>query len=144
MGCFNRLKAVGYKESLTEILCQLLQQQDADIFGGNPKKYQCFLAMFTEFVQNRIKDLVGRLTRLIKLTIGDTKNMIKRCIHLSSESGYHTAMMLLNQSFHSPHSLFASYRKEIKGLPPAKPRNASSSRFHNFKRRCETFSKVTE
>ena len=46
--------------------------------------------------------------------------MIKHCIHLAPESGYRTAMMLLIQSFNSPHSLFASDRKEIKGLPPIK------------------------
>ena len=46
--------------------------------------------------------------------------MINMMIHLSPESGYHTAMMLLIQSFNSPHSLFASERKEIKGLPPIK------------------------
>ena len=39
MECFNRLKAAGYKLSLTEILCQLFQKHDINMFGGNPKKY---------------------------------------------------------------------------------------------------------
>ena len=70
--------------------------------------------------------------------------MINMMIHLSPESGYHTAMMLLIQSFNSPHSLFASDRKEIKGLPPIKLGNASSLRFDNFRQRFETFCEVTE
>ena len=59
MECFNRLKAAGYKLSLTEILCQLFQKHDI-ICLVEILKNICFLATFKEVVENRIKDLVQR------------------------------------------------------------------------------------
>ena len=67
-----------------------------DKFRGNPIGYQYLLAMLTGVVEKRIKGLVGRLTRLIKLTDGETKDMIKYCIHCLPERSYQTTMMLLN------------------------------------------------
>ena len=46
--------------------------------------------------------------------------------------------------YSNPHSLLASYRKEIKSLAPVKPGDAMSfKKLHNFVLKCETFSKST-
>ena len=83
-------------------------------------------------VEKWIKDPVGRVTRLIKLTDDEAKDMMKHCIHLSPESGYQTARTT-KQRYGKPNSLLASYRKEIKELPSVKPRYALNLRlFQNF------------
>ena len=131
------------------MICKLFQQQGApevevDKFSGNPLEYQYFSTMFKEVVERKIKDPVGRLTRLIKFTDGEAKDLIKHCIHLTPEIDYDTAIMVLNKRYGNPHLLLASYRKEIKSLAPVKPGNAIGFRkFHNFVLKCETFSKIT-
>lgn len=68
-----------------------------DVFSENPINYHYFRAMSRMVVEKRIKDPVGRATRLIKLTDGEAKDMMKHCIYLSPESGYQTPMVLLNK-----------------------------------------------
>ena len=137
------------QEGVANMICKLFQQQEApevevDKFSGNPLEYQYFSTMFKEVVERKIKDPVGRLTRLIKFTDGEAKDLIKHCIHLTPDIGYDTAIMLLNKRYGNPHLLLASYRKEIKSLAPVKPGNAIGFRkFHNFVLKCETFSKIT-
>ena len=67
-----------------------------DRFSGNLLEYQYFSTVFKEVVERKIKDPVGRLTRLIKFTDGEAKDLIKHYIHLTPDIGYHTAIMLLN------------------------------------------------
>ena len=77
--------------------------------------------MFKEVVESKIKDPVGRLTRLIKFTDGEGKD-------------------LMNKRYGNTYSLLASHRKEIKLLALIKPGDAMDFRkFLNF----ETFSKIT-
>ena len=101
--------------------------------------------MFKEVVEKKIKDPVGRLTRLIKFTDDETKDLVKHCIHLTPDTGYDTAITLLNKRCGSPHSLLASYWKEIKSLAPVKPGDALGFRkFHNFVLKCVTLTPKVE
>ena len=115
----------------TNMIFDFLRQQGApeieiDKFSGNPLEYQYFSSMFKEVVERKIMDPVGRLTRLIKFTDGEAKDLIKHCIHLPSESGYDTAVTLLNKRYGNPHSLLACFRKEIKQLVPVRFGDAMS------------------
>ena len=87
-----------------------------DKFKGNPLQYQYFSAMYKEVVERKIKDPVERLTNLIKFTDGEANDLIKHCIHVTPDIGYDTAITLLNKRYGNPHSLLASYRKEVKLL----------------------------
>ena len=67
--------------------CQLLKQQGApeveiDVFSGDPLEYHYFMEIFKEVVEKRIEDPRGRLTRLIKCTSGEAKDLIKHCIQV--------------------------------------------------------------
>ena len=69
----------------SSVLCKLLQQQaapdvDIDCFDGNPLNYHYFMALFCEIVETKIQDPRGRLTRLLKYTVGEEKELIKHCI----------------------------------------------------------------
>ena len=127
----------------------MLQYQGApeveiDKFNGNPLEYQYFVSMFNQLVEKRVNDQTGRLTRLLKFTDGEAKELIKHCIYFPPETGYETAMRLLNNRYGNPHYLLASYRKEIKALPSVKPGDGSGSRkFYSFVLKRDTFSKST-
>ena len=60
------------------LLYQLVKEQsapnvDIEVFDGNPLHYTYFRSMFREAVEQRIKDLQGKLTRLTNLTRGEAK-----------------------------------------------------------------------
>ena len=100
------------------MICKLFQQQGApevevDKFRGNALEYQSFFSMFKEVVDRKIKDQVGRLTRLIKFFDGEAKDLIKHDIDLTPDIGYDTAITLLNKRYGNPHLLLASYRRKL-------------------------------
>ena len=115
----------------TEMICKLLQQQsashvDIEKFDCNRINYQYFLSMFEEVVEDRIEDPTGRLIRLIKYTAGAVRELIKLCVQQPTHLRYQNAKMLLGKQYGDPHRIYASYRKEIKNLPPIKYGDAKS------------------
>ena len=101
------------------MLCQLLKPQgapevDIGVFSGDPLEYHHFMEIFKEVVQKRIEDPRGRLTRLIKYTTGEAKDLIKHCIkqHLLEE--YKNALELLRIRYGDPLKVLATYRKEVR------------------------------
>ena len=81
--------------------------------------------MFNQVVEKKVSDQTRRLTILLKFTGGEGKELIKHCIHLPPETGYETAVRLLNNRHGNPHYLLPSYRKEIKTLLSVKPGDVS-------------------
>ena len=77
-------------------------------------EFHYFMAIFHEVVERKIDDEQGRLTRLIKFTKGEPKEMVKTCIQLSSEVGFKTAKRLLHERYGDPHRITAAYRNQIK------------------------------
>ena len=99
-------------------ICKLLQLQtaptvDIDRFDGNPLEYNYFIATFQEAVESKIDDPRGRLTRLIKFTEGEAKELIKNCIQEEPESGYTHAMSLLKNQYGNPHFIARAYINEL-------------------------------
>ena len=64
-------------EDISQILCHLLKLHAA-LEVDIRRKY--LMALFKEVVEIKIDDPRGRLTRLIKCTTGDVKELIKHCI----------------------------------------------------------------
>ena len=84
------------KADIAEILCNLVKQQsapyvDLDVFDGNPLEYHYFMTLFHEPVKKRIEGSRGRLTRLIKYTKGDPKEIINHCVQQPAVVGYDNA-----------------------------------------------------
>ena len=84
--------------------------------------------MLNQVLEKKVSDQTGRLTRLLKFTGGEAKDLIKHWIHLPPEAGYETAVRLLINRYGNLYYLLASYRKEIKALPSVKPGHASGFR----------------
>ena len=87
-------------------------------FDGNSLNYQYFMELFAEVVQTKIEEPRGRLTRLIKFTTGEARELIKYCIQLPRNRGYQHARPLLERTYGNPHKMLSSYRKEIKEWSP--------------------------
>ena len=121
-------------EDISQILCQLLKLHAA-LEVDIRRKY--LMALFKEVVESKIDDPRGRLTRLIKCTTGDAKELIKHCIQLPSNEGFKNVKYLLEKVYGNPHKIFVSYRREIKQWPQIKFGDAKGIRkFHNFLLRC--------
>ena len=88
--------------------------------------------------EKKIDDARGRLTRLIKDTDGEPKEMIKHCIQQPANIRYKNARSLLEQKHGNPHSIIAAYIKEIKTWPQLKPVDgAAFHKLYNFLIKCE-------
>ena len=77
----NSEKAVEDNE-MEKMLCQLVKEQsaptvDVEEFDGNPLQYSYFRSMFREVVDKKISDPQGKLTRMIKLTTGEVRELVK-------------------------------------------------------------------
>ena len=82
--------------SVADMLCKMMKQQsaseiDLDVFDENPLNFHYFIALFSEAVEEKIEDPRGRLTRLIKYTTGEVKDLIKNYIQLPAKDGYKAA-----------------------------------------------------
>ena len=73
------------------------------------------MTLFKEVVESKIDDPKGRLTRLIKYTTGDAKELIKHYVQLPSNEGFKNAKYLLERVYGNPHKILVSYRREING-----------------------------
>ena len=97
------------------------------------------MEIFKEVVQRRVEDPRGRITRLIKYTTGEAKDLIKHCIQQPLSEGYKNTLELLRIRYGDPLKVLTTYRKEIRRWPTTKAGDASSFRlFHNFLLKCQS------
>ena len=83
--------------------------------------------MSRETVQKKIDDPQGRLTRLIRYTCREAKELVKYFIHNRPDVGYTNAINLLEKHYDNSHRLLTSYRRKIKQMSKVKPGDALAS-----------------
>ena len=105
-GCCT-VEKESIKETSSDALCKLLQLQaaaevDMEQSDGNPLNYHYFMALFVEVAERKIEEPRGRLTRLIKFTIGKARELIKHCIQVINmqEHLWKEPMVTLIRSYH--------------------------------------------
>ena len=74
-------------------MCHLVKQLlapdvELDVFDCNQLDFQYFMTLFHEVVEKRIDDSRGRLTRLLKYTSVNAKEMVKHCVQEPPTVGY--------------------------------------------------------
>ena len=116
----NSERAVEDTE-MEKMLRQLVKQQsaptvDIEEIDGNFLQYINFRLMFWEVVEKKIANPQGRLTRLIKLTTEEVKELVEPFIHDNPKYGYKSAMTLLESQYGNPFQLLACYRNEKKRM----------------------------
>ena len=135
---------------ITSMLCNLLKQQSApdvglDVSDGNPLQYHNFMTLFHELVEKQIDDPRSRLTRLIRYTKGDPKDMIQHCVPQPPSIGYKNAKKILDQKYGNPYNIMGVYRKEIKSWPQIRNGDGESyQKFYNFLLKCESIIQARE
>ena len=72
------------------------------------------MSLFKEVVEAKVDDPRGRLTRLIKYTSGEVKELVNNSLYLPALEGYKEAIRMMNERYGDPHKTLAAYRKEIK------------------------------
>ena len=93
-----------------DLLCTLVREQAAsqvtiENFDGNPLNFAYFLSMFTESVEKKIEDAMGRLTRLIKCATAEAQELVKHFINDKPEQRYIYARELLRRQHGISHRL---------------------------------------
>ena len=96
-------------DDTTNVICQFFVE--IDTFDGNPLNYFYFMALFKEAVEKKVDDPKGRLTRLIKFTSVEAKELIQHCIQLPDLIGYKKAKSLMERRYGNPHIIVAAYRR---------------------------------
>ena len=86
---------------------QAAAEVDMEQFDGNPLNYQYIMALFAEVVETKIEKPRGRLTRLIKFTTGEARELIKHCIHLPRSRSYQHARALLERTYCNSHKIIS-------------------------------------
>ena len=115
---------------VSDVLHQLLKQQsapdvDIDVFDGNPLNFKYFMTLLREVVESIIEDPHGRLTRLIKYTTGESKELINHCTEQPANEWYENGVNLLYGKHGHQHTILAAYKKEVKELPQIKVGDAA-------------------
>ena len=86
-----------------------------------------------------MRDQRGRLTRLIKYTEGEPKDLIKHLVHDTVEC-YTKAINLLDKEYGNPHLISCTYIKELRGWKPVKEHDASSfKKLFRFLLKCQAY-----
>ena len=140
------LKKGNIKKTSSDALWKLFQlhaapEVDMEQFDDSPLNYHYFMVLFGEVVETKIEEPRGRLTRLIKLTTGEARELIKHCIQLPHNGGYQHARALLERTYVNFHKILFSYRKEIKEWSPWKFGDVKGFRkSYNFLLKCESLS----
>ena len=118
---------------------QSAPQGDIEPFEGNPLDFTYFMSILQESVEKKIDNLRGRLTRLIKCTRAEPRELAKHFINDRADCGYKNATALIQKQYGNQHILLSSYRKEIKLMQPLKPGDvAAFQRLFNFLTKCQT------
>eukprot|EP00112_Aurelia_sp_Birch-Aquarium-sp1_P014426 Seg3112.1 transcript_id=Seg3112.1/GoldUCD/mRNA.D3Y31 product="hypothetical protein" protein_id=Seg3112.1/GoldUCD/D3Y31 len=132
------------ESTLHAALYALFNQQNApnvdiDVFCGDPMEYQYFMATFREVVEKKIEDPMGRLTRLIKYTSGEAKELIRHCIQLPPSICYKEAKALLTKEYGDSYRISAAYMQELRRWPQIKYADALAFRtFYRFLVKCQS------
>lgn len=148
--CCNEDISNGSKSSKIDVAQAMMQMininsapvSDIDVFGGNPLDYDYFRATFADVVESKIKDQRGKLTRLIKYTTGEAKDLIKEFIHEDAETCFDMAINALNKEYGDSQRLTAAYLKELRQWPVIKSYDAKGYRtMHRFLLKCKIVKK---
>ena len=75
-----------------------------------------FMALFEEAVERKIDDSKGQLTRLIKFTRGEAKELIQHCIQLPDSVGCKQAISLMERCYGNQHTIVVAYRSRAQQI----------------------------
>ena len=87
-----------------------LPQREISIFSGDVLSYRPFIRAFEHIIEKKTDSSADRLYFLDQYTSGLPRDLVRSCLHMSSETGYEKAKALLQEHYgdefksHSHHS----------------------------------------
>ena len=124
---------------------QAAPKPDLDEFTGDPLEYLYFKANFREVVETAVNDQVGRLTRLIKYTAGEAKELIKHLVHADPDNCYDVAISLLDKEYGNPHLISVSYLNKLRSWENIKENDSSAYKaLYRFLLKCQVYKKGSQ
>jgi hypothetical protein len=135
------------ENQVIDVMKKLIDLQAApdieiDVFSGDPLEYRYFRTTFREVVETKVHDAGGRLTRLLKFTCGDAKELIKHCIYEERSTCFDVAISLLDKEYGNQQVIVNRYLQELRHWPAIKLNDAKEyKRFYRFLRSGTTFQK---
>ena len=140
LSCHGDSDAIDVMKRLIDL--QTAPDIEIDVFSGNPLEYKYFRTTFREAVEKKVQDARGRLTRLLKYTAGDAKELIKHCIYEEDDASFDTAISLLDTEYGNRQVIVNSYLNQLKHWPTVKLNDVKAyKKFHRFLRSGLTFQK---
>ena len=113
-----------------------------DYFSGDPLDFQYFMSLFTELVEKKVDEPMGRLARLIHYTCGEAKDLIQHCIQMPQPDGYNLAKDLLAKEYGDPNKVTAAYMKQLNSWKVIRPGDLKDfKRYYRFLLKCNSNSK---
>lgn len=119
------------QNNITELMVKqqrmmTLPPLDIPTFSGNPLDYNVFIRAFEHGVESRTESLKDRLYFLEQFTSGQPKELIKSCLHMKSDAGYHRAKQLLKEHFGNDYKIAIAYMNKVLNWTPIRPEDTES------------------
>ena len=86
-----------------------LPGRDVPVFDGDPLAYRPFMQAFKHNIENKTDSNEDRLYFLEQYTVGQPKELVRSCLHLSAATGYTEAKHLLKHHFGDDFKITTAY-----------------------------------
>ena len=96
------------------------------------------MTLLKQAIEAKIDDPKRPLSRVIKFTIGEAKELMQHCIQLSNSIGDKQVISLMERRYVNPHTIVAAYRREIKKCPLIRTGDSPAlKKFYSFLKKCQ-------
>ena len=107
-----------------------LPQREVPVFSGDPFEFLPFLKAFEHIIHCRTDNDEDRLYYLEQFTIGEPRELVRSCHHMSAQQGYSEARKLLTYHYGNEQKIAAAYVDKAVKWPQIKSEDAKS--LHSF------------
>ncbi len=94
-------------------LSMALPEVEVPTFGGDPINYSQFIRSFETLIEAKTRSNSARLSYLIQYTSGDVQELMRSCLTMNAEDGYHKARSLLKQRYGENYRIATAYVDRI-------------------------------
>ena len=114
-----------------------LPQREVPVFSGDVMLYRPFIRAFEHMIELKTDNSADRLYFLDQYTSGHPRDLVRSCLHMSSDTGYEKAKALLQEHYGDEFKICSAYLKKALEWPVIKIEDAKALQaFVLFLRSC--------
>ena len=118
------------KQQQESTLALTLPEPEVPTFNRDPIEYWTFVLAFENLIERKTTSESARLYYLVQYTTGEVRELVKSCLTMNPEEGYHEACSLLKQRYGQGYRIATAYVDRLTRGPPIKAEdNAALRRF---------------